>query len=141
MPNEDFSDDLFSKIDEINQPKELLALFLIGLIGNIASWLVGILAPEKLYNFMSRFEDPAHILVFYSFLIPPFLFAYLIGLSTLKIYYGRKKQDLVEERSFLNSYSDHLKKENKWRIYFLAFAIACVNCALIAAFSVVSFST
>lgn len=141
MPNEEFTDDLFAKIDEINQPKELTALFLIGLIGNITSWLVGILLPEKLYSFMSRFEDPVDILVFYFFLLPPFLFAYLMGLPALKIYYGRKKQDLVEERSFLNSYSNHLKKENKWRIYFFAFVIACVNCILIAAFSIVSFST
>ena len=142
MPNEEFSGDLFSKIDQINQPKEILALFFVGLIGNIFSWLFGIFAPEKLYNFISRFEENLLIfLVYYFLLFLPFLFGYLIGLSTLKIYYGRKKQDLVEEDSFLNSYSDHLKKENKWRIYFLAFVIACVNCALITAFSIISYST
>ncbi|MGI9055425.1 MAG: hypothetical protein ACR2F2_06445 [Pyrinomonadaceae bacterium] len=141
MQNEEFSNDLFSKIDEINQPEKSSALFLIGLVGNIASWLVGILAPEKLYNFMSKFKEPADILLLYFFLFLPFLFAYLMGLSALKIYYGRKKQDLVEENNFLNSYSDHLKRENKWRIYFLSFAIACLNCIFITTFSIISYST
>lgn len=138
-PDEEYSYKLISMVDRINQPKHLVVLFLIGLVGNTASWLFGIFAPEKLYNFMSSFRPPIDSVMFYYFLFLPFVFGFLMGLSAIKIFYARKNQVIVEKTDFLNGYSSHLQRENTRFSYFFAGIAGSLNCILITFFSVISY--
>ncbi len=138
--SEEFSYNIFSKIEQINQPKKLAVLFLVGLIGNMLSWLFGIFMPEIIYNFINDASQPFGSLAFYYFLIFPFVSGFLMGLSATKIFYIRRKK-AVDETDFLKGYTDYLQKENTKFTYFIAGIIGGVNCILIVLFTVASYKS
>jgi len=128
---------LTSKFEQNYEPRTLAKLFLVGLFGNIISWLIALFTPDSIANFIGFLADIEGKVAVYLLIIP-FFFAFIMAFSVCKIIMRRKVNIDVAEGDFMNKYSNYIKQENTRLIFLIGGAVGGLN-ALILAFAVIAF--